>query len=187
MFLLSRASSWLKFKYTKMNSFASVISHSLVSYYLMCLQEQGLASPFLPSILNSPSFYVPFSVWHAHPQSHIPSKSPSPQTPGWQKTVNAMPWCEFCMCWSVYGHPRGKTPALGTAQNPILALLHVPDGCAGAGSWGFLLSVTCHGQRAVAFSSDSSPSVIKEWVLLHTVYSRKVVKRLCSNWLQYWN
>lgn len=58
-----------------------------------------------------------------------------------------------------YGHPRGQIPALGTDQNPTLALLQVPAGCAGredpaaSGHW-----------RAVAFSSDSSPSVINSGV-----------------------
>lgn len=106
-----------------MDSVVSVISHSLVSYNLMCLQEQGLAPPFLPawSILNSPSFYVSLSVWHTYPPFHQ-----SPHLPKHQQGKNslcpALVWVLHVLASSVIrgdncGHPRGQTPALGTAQN----------------------------------------------------------------------
>lgn len=48
LFLVFKVSSWLRFKYTKKNSFASVISQSFVSYCLTFPQQEGPARPFPP-------------------------------------------------------------------------------------------------------------------------------------------
>lgn len=124
--------------------------------------------PSLPSSIIQPeqSLLSCLFLSVTHPSS-IPSKSPSLQTPAWQKTIYAMPWCQFCMCQPVQRYvvkitdiqegkplhwiqPRIPPWLSSTCQ------LEVQE----ERIWGFWASVNCHRQRAVSFSSDSSPSGI---------------------------
>lgn len=123
----------------------------------------------LPSFQHNPSSivppFMPLSQCHTnHPP--FPSKSLSPQPPGWQRTLYAMLWCEFCLCWPVQWYVviirdiqggkllHGYSPESHPSSPPWASWM-----CRKRGPWGSLPSVSCHGQRAVAFSSDSSPAI----------------------------
>lgn len=120
-----------------MNRFVSVISHSLVSYYLMYLQEQGLA---LPSFQHNPTWTVAPLMSLSQCDTPILHSIKVPISPNTSVakdnlchalvSVLHVP-ASSAICGENYGHPRGQTPALDTAQNPTLALLHMPAGSAG--------------------------------------------------------
>lgn len=170
LFLVFKDNSWLRFKYTNKNSFASVISQSFVSYCMTFPQQQGPACPFPPPwphprqpLLVSLSTTQPILHPQRSPQlpKHQCGKRQLMQFPGlnlaWagqlvsQQVVVASQGDPYLKVRQGKGdtpcHASGYSPASHPSSPP-----HTSHTCRNRGSWDCSPLVKCHGQRAVAFS-----------------------------------
>lgn len=120
----------------------------------------------LPSFQHDPSWTVPPFMCLFQCDTPILHSIKVPISPNTSKakTVYAPPWCEFCMCWPVQWYVVITVDIQGDKLlhwvQPRISPPHASWMCRKRGSWGFLPSVNCHRQRAVAFSPDFSPSGI---------------------------